>query len=68
MLGQGMTHLDTTIDVLEDFNLLVPDQVAPVPDTQAYCMHFLASLTSRTILPHFLLDWTLLQVDFQCNL
>lgn len=54
-------YLDTTIDIFKDFNLLVPDQVAPVPNTQAYSVDLLASLTGRPILSHFLFDRSLLQ-------
>lgn len=48
-----MPYLNTTIDIFEDLDLLVPDQVAPVSSPKANTMHFLASLACRPISPYF---------------
>ena len=49
VIAQG--YLDTTICVLEHFNLLVPDQVASVSSTEAHTMHLFACLALRPVLP-----------------
>jgi hypothetical protein len=48
-----MPYLNTTIDILEDLDLLVPDQVTPVSSPKTHPMHLLASLACRPISPYF---------------
>ena len=62
------TYLHTTIDILEDFNLLVSDQVAPVPSAKPDTMNLFANLSCWPVPPYFFLHRLILQskCSFYC--